>query len=236
MIRQIPGWMWNAIDWVFPPHCLGCGIEGEIICPDCYATIKRVPINVCPYCNAYVSTNGHCPDCSNRKPAYSRYRAFAFYGGVIREAVHHLKYQNDVGVARVLAGYLLKVIQAENWEFDLVVPVPLSKTKQEQRGYNQAERLARPIAAALNKTFSTSALRRIKEKASQVDLDVQSRRANVRGVFEADPMIVKGKRILLIDDVFTTGATLESASQALKDAKSGLIFAVTVGKSDFNVV
>ena len=147
-----------------------------------------------------------------------------------------MKYQNDVGVARVLAGYLLKVVQAENWEFDLIVPVPLSKSKQEQRGYNQAERLAQPVAEKLPKPLSTNALFRIRENASQVDLDVQSRRANVRGVFEADPAIVKGKKILLIDDVFTTGATLESASQSLRDAKSGLVYAVTVGKSDFNVV
>lgn len=233
--RQFPEWMWNAIDWVFPPHCLGCGVEGEIICSDCYATIKRVPSNVCPYCNAYVSTSGHCPNCGNRKPAYSKFRAFAFYGGVIREAVHHLKYQNDIGIARILAGYLLKVIQAETWEFDLVIPVPLSRSKEEQRGYNQAERLARPVAEALKMPISTEGLKRIREKASQVDLDVNSRRENVRGVFEADPAIVKGKRILLIDDVFTTGATLESASQALKDANSGLIYCVTVGKSDFNV-
>jgi ComF family protein len=146
-----------------------------------------------------------------------------------------LKYQNDVGVARVLASYLLKVIQAENWEIDLVVPIPLSKRKQEQRGYNQAERLAKPVAEALKKPITTEGLSRIREKASQVDLNVQSRRENVRGVFEAEPAIVKGKRILLIDDVFTTGATLESASQALRDAKSGLVYAVTVGKSDFNV-
>lgn len=231
---QLPEWMWNAIDWVFPPHCLGCGIEGEIICPECYATIKRVPVNVCPYCNAFVSTTGHCPNCLNRKPAYTQFRAYAFYGGVIREAVHQLKYQNDIGIARILAGYLLKVIQAENWEIDLVVPVPLSKSKQEQRGYNQAERLAKPVANALGKPMSTQGLSRIREKASQVDLDVKSRRENVRGVFEADPAIVKGKRILLIDDVFTTGATLESASQALKDANSGLVYAVTVAKSDFN--
>ena len=236
MSKQLPGWIWNAIDWVFPPHCLGCGVEGEIICQECYAAIKRIPANTCPYCNAYVSTNGHCPNCRNRKPAYTQFRAFAYYGGVIREAIHHLKYQNDVGVARVLAGYLLKVVQAENWEFDLIVPVPLSKSKQEQRGYNQAERLAQPVAEKLAKPLSTNALFRIRENASQVDLDVQSRRANVRGVFEADPAIVKGKKILLIDDVFTTGATLESTSQSLRDAKSGLVYAVTVGKSDFNVV
>jgi len=235
MKKKLPGWLWNTMDWVFPPHCLGCGIEGEIICPECYATIKRVPANVCPYCNAYVSTSGHCPSCSNRKPPYKQFRAFAFYGGVIRETVHHLKYQNDVGVARVLASYLLKVIQAENWEFDLVVPVPLSKQKLEQRGYNQAERLAEPVAEALKKPLSNEALVRIKENASQVDLDVQSRRDNVRGVFEANPALVKGKKILLIDDVFTTGATLESASQALRDAKSDLVYAVTLGRSDFNV-
>ncbi len=232
---QLPEWMWDAIDWIFPPHCLGCGLEGEIICPDCYATIKRIPANVCPYCNAYVSTSGHCPSCKNQKPPYAQFRAFAYYGGVIREAVHQLKYQNDVGVARVLASYLLKVIHAETWKIDLVVPVPLSRSKQEQRGYNQAERLAQPVAQALGKPISTEGLLRIRENASQVDLDVKSRRENVRGVFEADPTIVKGKRILLIDDVFTTGATLESASKALRDAKSDLVYAVTVGRSDFNI-
>jgi len=229
-------WMWNTIDWFFPPHCLGCNIEGEIICPDCYAAIKRVPKNTCPYCNAYVSKSGHCPHCNNHKPAYSKFRAFAYYGGVIREAVHHLKYQNDIGVSRVLAGYLLKVVQAENWDFDLIVPVPLSRRKFEQRGYNQAERLAIPLAKDFSTPLSTDALIRIKENDSQVNLDVNSRRENVRGVFEADPAVVKGKKILLVDDVLTTGATMESASQALKDAKSGTIYAVTVGKSDYNVV
>ncbi len=230
---QVPDWIWNAIDWVFPPHCVGCGKEGEIICADCYGTIKRVPTKVCPYCNAYTSTNGFCPNCKNDKPAYAKFRAFAYYGGVIREAVHHLKYLNDIGIARVLAGYLLKVVQAENWQFDLVVPIPLATTKLEQRGYNQAERLARPLAEALGKPLCADGLIRIKEKASQVDLDVQSRRENVRGVFEANPAIVKGKRILLIDDVFTTGATLDSASRALRDARSGLVYGVTVGKSEF---
>ncbi|MEA4931074.1 MAG: ComF family protein, partial [Anaerolineaceae bacterium] len=151
---------------------------------------------------------------------------------MIREAIHHLKYQNDIGVSRVLAGYLLKVVQAENWDFDLIVPVPLSRRKFEQRGYNQAERLAIPLTKEFSKPLSTTALIRIKENDSQVNLDVNSRRENVRGVFEADPAVVKGKKILLVDDVLTTGATMESASQALKDANSGTIYAVTVGKSD----
>jgi len=233
--KQLPEWIWNAIDWLFPPHCLGCGIEGEVICPECYSTIKRVPTNVCPYCNAYIGKSGKCPNCMNKKPAYAQFRAFAYYTGVIREAVHQLKYQNDIGIPRILASYLLKIVQTENWELDLVIPIPLSGTKQEQRGYNQAERLARPLAEVLKKPLSTEGLRRIRENTSQVDLDVRSRRENVRGVFKAEPSIVRGKNILLIDDVFTTGATLESASQALRDANSGLIYAVTVGKSDFNV-
>jgi len=231
---RLSDFLQGVMDWVFPPHCLGCGIEGENICPDCYATIKRIPANVCPYCAAYVSTKGYCPSCKNRKPPYTQYRAFAYYGGVIREAVHNLKYQNDTGIARVLAEYLLKVIRSENWEIDLVVPVPLSKKKLQQRGYNQAERLARPIAWALGKAISTTALLRIRENASQVGLDLNSRRENVRGVFEADPAEVKGKRILLVDDVFTTGATIESAAGALRAAKSGLIYAVTLCRSDFN--
>lgn len=232
---DLPEWMQEAVDWLFPPHCVGCGIEGEIICPDCYGTIKRVPRNTCPFCNAFTSKNGYCPNCKKHKPAYSRFRAFAYYGGVIRDSVHHLKYQNDIGVARVLASYLLKVVQAEDWDFDLVVPVPLSVGKLQQRGYNQAERLARPLAKAMGKPFTADGLFRTREIASQVNLDSQSRRENVRGVFEADPAIVKGKRILLVDDVFTTGATLESASEALRDARSGLIYCVTVGKSDFMV-
>ena len=116
------------------------------------------------------------------------------------------------------------------------MPVPLSRRKFEQRGYNQAERLAIPLTKEFSKPLSTTALVRIKENDSQVNLDVNSRRENVRGVFEADPAVVKGKKILLVDDVLTTGATMESASQALKDANSGTIYAVTVGKSDYNVV
>lgn len=128
---------------------------------------------------------------------------------------------------------MLKVVQAEPWEFDLVIPVPLSREKLAQRGFNQAERLAKPLAGTLGKPLIAAGLMRIREYVSQVGLSGQSRRENVRGAFEADPAKVKGSRILLVDDVFTTGATIESAAEALICAGAQTVYAVTVGKSEY---
>ncbi len=220
----------TALDWLFPPTCLGCGEEGVFICPECFSKIKLVPRDVCNYCGAYTSKKGKCANCHDRQLPYAGFRAFAFYEGVIRKAIHHLKYQNDLTIGRYLAGLLTMVYQRTNWEADLVVPIPIGEQKRYERGYNQAERLAKPLAELLEIPFTSEALIRINEISSQVGLNHEERRENVREAFVANARLLEGKKVLLVDDVFTSGATMEAAASEVMAAGATRVFCLTVAK------
>lgn len=221
----------GLLDWILPPSCPGCGLEGELICDDCHSKIDRQVGRLCRYCGQPVRGSDVCGPCRGIEHAYEAYRGYGFYAGVLRDAIIRLKYENDIGISRVLAGYLETVVRSTNWHYDIIVPVPLSAQKLAERGYNQASRLAKPLAAVLEKPFRPLALTRIRETSSQVGLDIRSRLDNVNNAFRADPRVVKGKSVLLVDDVFTTGATLQSTASELKIAGASQVFALTLAKS-----
>lgn len=220
----------TALDWLFPPTCLGCGEEGVFICPECFSKIKLIPRDVCNFCGSFTSKKGKCPNCDGKEHPYVGFRAFAYYDGVIRKAIHHLKYQNDLTIGRYLAGLLKLVYQRTDWEVDLVIPIPIGEQKKQERGYNQAERLAKPFSESLKIPFSSDALIRISEISSQVGLNHEERRENVRQAFAARALLVKDQRILLIDDVFTSGATMEAAATELMGAGAKQVYCLTVAK------
>jgi ComF family protein len=114
---------------------------------------------------------------------------------------------------------------------DLVVPIPLGVKRLRERGYNQAALLARPFALALQLPYRPRALKRIKETRTQVGLSIPQRRKNVEGAFEADPDIVSGKSVIVMDDVMTTGATLDEAGQALKQAGASQVVGFSLAKA-----
>lgn len=220
----------TLLDWLFPPTCLGCGEEGVFICSECFSKIKLVPRDVCNYCGSFTSKKGKCPNCDNKKLPYAGFRAFAYYDGVVRKAIHHLKYQNDLTIGRYLAGWLQLVYQRTDWEVDLIVPIPIGEQKRLERGYNQAERLAKPFSELLEIPFTSEALIRINEISSQVGLNHEQRQENVRQAFVARAQEVKDKRVLLVDDVFTSGATMEAAATELVAAGAKKVFCLTVAK------
>jgi|LSQX01.3.fsa_nt_gb ComF family protein len=220
----------NLLDWLFPPACLGCGVEGLIICSDCFTKIELMPANVCNLCGSYTSRRGFCPQCARQKPLYSGFRAFAYYNGTIRKAIQQLKYHNDLSIGRYLAGMLEITFARTGWEVDLVVPVPIGELKREQRGYNQAERLAKPLSRKLNLAYDPGALTRIHELSSQVGLDHYARHENVRNAFIASSNKVRDKKILLVDDVFTSGATMQAAAAELIYASAEKVFCLALAK------
>jgi ComF family protein len=223
----------TTLDWLFPPTCLGCGKEGVFICPECFSKIKLIPRDVCNFCGSYTSKKGKCPNCDGKVLPYAGFRAFAYYDGVVRKAVHHLKYQNDLTIGRYLAGLLQMVYDRTGWEVDLIVPIPISEQKRTERGYNQSERLAKPLSEFLEIPFSNDALIRINEISSQVGLNKEQRRENVRQAFLAKTNPVKGKKVLLVDDVFTSGATMEAAADELKGAGASQVYCLTVAKVNY---
>ncbi|MEL7645498.1 MAG: ComF family protein [Anaerolineaceae bacterium] len=223
--------LWNCVDWIFPPNCAGCGVEGYQICPECLQKIQFSSRESCVKCGRSLPGGGICPRCRSHPPAYQEVRSLAGYEGVIREIVVNLKYKADLGLSLAAAEMMARVVQDENWQLDMVVPVPLNEKRRKARGYNQAAVLAFPLSLSLRLPLRVKALARIRDTKSQVPLNVAERKANVQGAFLADPLLVRGRRVLLVDDVYTTGATLNAAAEALRSAGCGVVWVLTLAKA-----
>lgn len=225
---------WVALDWLYPPFCAGCGNPGTLWCPQCQTASNPIPTNqVCSFCG--IPRRNHqttCARCQKSPPPFIALRSWATFSGPLRKAIHSLKYQQNMGLGSKLAEHMIVILNQMNWPIDLIVPMPLSAQRFAERGYNQANLLARPIAFAFKTPFTTRALKRIKNTRSQVGLTAADRLANVHGAFEADPGWVQGKTVLLVDDVATTGATLAASTQALLTAGAQRVYAITLARAN----
>lgn len=224
-------WVWKAIDWVYPPVCGGCGASGTRWCPGCQRSLQRINGSICPRCGMPINKVAVCSDCRERSLAIDGLRAYACYSGALRNAIHRLKYQRDIALAETLAGFLVELYHETEWQIDLVAPVPLGVVRRRERGYNQAAMIAYPFALAVQVSYSGGAIRRVRETASQVDLGFSQRHENVRDAFWADPQRVTGRTILVIDDVTTTGATLNACAEALKNAGANTVYGFVVART-----
>jgi ComF family protein len=223
---------WQVLDWVYPPVCASCGEPGYRICPICYEKINFLHGNLCQICGCSIKkiSKKICDICCDNNPPYDGIRSLAYYEGVIRECVHALKYKNNQSLGDTFSELLVKLIRRENWQINFVVPVPLSEERYHERGYNQASLLAKPLAARLSLTFNPYALKRIRHTASQVGLSAHERHQNVIGAFEAETDLVRGKNLLIVDDVMTTGATMKACAQALKKAGAKSAYGVVLAR------
>jgi len=153
------------------------------------------------------------------------------YVGVLSDLILGLKYHRNIGLAEFVIPDLVRLMAASQFQFDILVPVPLSKTRQRERGYNQVTVWGKLLSATIGTPMLTSALYRHQTTISQVDLPVEKRWENVRGVFSAVEEWVIGKNILLLDDVITTGATLAECAKVLKEAGANRVSALTIARS-----
>lgn len=142
-----------------------------------------------------------------------------------------MKYRRDLGFGDALSGLLVSSIKEFKWPVDQIIPIPLSDQRYKERGYNQIAIVAFPLSLQLNIDFSSRALLRKRHTRSQVGLSAEERKINVEGAFWADPTRVKGKSILIMDDVATTGSTLSAASHALLDAGASRVYAFTIARA-----
>lgn len=197
-----------AVDLVFPPHCVGCERVGSFLCSHCLSATT--------------------PAEDRSAPGFDELRACVKYEGGIRAAIHALKYERQVRMVRPLGELLAGMVEDAGWPIDLVMAVPLHSTRLHERGYNQAGLLGRFLAQRMGREFDPAALRRIRATESQVNLTMHERRDNVAGAFVADAGIVCGKRVLVIDDVLTTGATLGACAEALRAAGAAQVFGAAV--------
>ena len=163
-------------------------------------------------------------------PRYKAMRAWAQFDGPIRNALHDLKYNKNIGLGEDLAHHLIALFRQYNWAIDLVIPVPLGKERRRQRGYNQAALLAQPFAHELQLPYNPRFLRRIKETRSQVELSFTERQNNVKDAFQAAHQGIQGKKVLVIDDVTTSGSTINACADALMNAGTQAVYGLTVAR------
>jgi len=221
----------SCLDIFFPPYCVGCGRQGEIWCQDCVQEIEPISGRLCPSCGLPLISTMQCGSCRSEELPFHA-RSYAWYRGPICRALVQLKYRPDRRLSDWLANRLIEIVSREAWPSMTVVPVPLSRKKFNRRGYNQVDLIASGVARKLGQPYRASALRRIRDTRSQVGLSPDARRRNVQGAFRADSRKVRGKNILIIDDLFTTGATLLACTQVLRSAGAELVFALTVARAN----
>jgi len=223
--------LWSGLDWLLPPRCAGCGKRGYRFCPECQEATTIIGDEHCECCGRPLKPAGLCGPCQKRRPAFTQARGWGIHEGRLRDAIHNLKYRRDVGLGEVLSRQMIEVLSHLDWDLDIVLPVPLAPNRLRERGYNQSALLARPIALRLGLPYRPNLVRRVRETRSQVGLSRPERYQNVAGAFKADPDQVSGMSVLLVDDVTTTGATLEAVVEALRQAGAKEVYAITLARA-----
>lgn len=209
-------WAWDAaLDWIFPPRCVGCGRVDAWWCSSCADDLTTLPLDPAPYplepFVATFSTGSHI--------------------GLLQDAVQALKYYGLTDLAPLLGARLAAAYPLLNVPIDLIVPVPLFNVRLMERGYNQSQILCAALAEQIGIPTS-EALTRERDTGSQVGLNREERLSNVEAAFTADSAQVAGKRLLIVDDVRTTGATLKACAQAALSAGAGAVYALTLSRAE----
>ncbi len=224
-------WVKVVLDLLFPPRCVGCKKRGIWLCPDCISSFPRVKAPICRICGCPTRGTQICVQCYKTPLRIQGVRAPYYFEGVLREAIHRFKYRHARHLAEPLARILADYLSAEPIEADVIVPVPLHETRAKERGYNQSELLAIELGKILNVPVSSEELKRERPTKAQMSLPAAERVANVRGAFSYKGGEFFGNRILLIDDVCTTGATLEACSLALQRGGAKLVWGLCVARA-----
>ena len=213
-------------DLFYPQRCVGCSRRAsDVLCRPCFDALPRIEPPVCGRCGAPTAFEVYgCDACRNTDFAFDGARAPLRYEGVGEELVHALKYRGYSRVVeKVMAPLMADSLSGER--YDGVVPVPLHRARLARRGFNQAELMARAVAGRIGAPVSDK-LRVVRRTRDQVELSAGERRENVAGAFEARGSLAG--RILLVDDVFTTGATLSECAGVLRRAGAGEVHALTL--------
>lgn len=210
--RRIAGHLFGGACYL----CRGAALPQALLCANCEADLPRAARDACPRCALASPGGALCGRCLAQPPSYDATLAALWYRFPADVLVHALKFRGELAIAPMFARLLARDIDARDRP-DYVVPVPLSAARLAQRGYNQAGEVARPLAAALGVTLAPQLCERTRDTRAQSDLPWAARARNVRGAFRC-AQDLEGAVVAVVDDVMTTGATLEELARCLKRA------------------
>lgn len=223
------------LDYLFPKNCVGCGREGQWICQKCYKEIIFIKNPTCPKCNRLTQRGQFCP--KHRKETHlTGLITCAYYeNGPLKEAIHTYKYEGVFDISNDLSDILIKTLEHFSLNKNyIIIPVPLHKKKKASRGYNQSELLAKIVAKHFQLELNNQKLVRAKHtNRAQMELSQKEREQNVIDCFQwlGEKDGLKDKKIILIDDVYTTGATLNECAKVLRqNAGAKEIWGLTLAK------
>lgn len=222
----------QAVDLLFPPRCAICDSLESFLCPGCRSSLPRAEPPRCAVC-WQPSPIGTCRRCEESRPSFDGLRSpFVFEGGA-RELVHRLKYQNQSVLAGPMADLAFSFLTKNQLPADVLVPVPLFPRRKRMRGYNQSALLAQALARQLGLPVNERTLNRTRNTTSQAGTNnSDERKANVRDAFTCRDGQLAGKHVLLVDDVSTTGATLDACARALRGAGVKSVWALSFAHED----
>lgn len=222
----------QLIDLVLPKFCVGCVNEGTWLCDNCASLIQIPREQHCPFCEVVTAAGRTCEE--HHSAALSGCLAAGYYHDpLLRDALHRYKYEFAEDLAPTLAAHLARMAQKFHTVFPrraLIIPLPLTATKLRERGFNQTLALATAIANTLSLPLATILIR-TRDATPQAQLAPDARRTNLTNAFAVtDTNPVRGQSILLVDDVLTTGTTMEAAATVLKFAGANEIFGLVLAR------
>jgi len=220
-----------ALNLLLPQFCVGCGKEGAFLCDSCLQSLPRLEPPVCPRCGRPQSNGELCRNCQDWQADIDGIRAPFCFDGAIRSAVHQLKYRNLRAIAPALAQLMSEYLASNHLDGDVLIPVPLHDKRLRERGYNQSALLAKELGTLMNLPVDETSLVRDKFVLPQArTTSVEERRANVIGVFACRGDGVRGKKVLLIDDVATSGSTMNACASVLKSAGAIAVWGLALAR------
>ncbi len=220
----------HVVDLLLPPRCGGCRKLGAWLCDRCRARIRRLEEPLCRRCGVELESARRECGCRARLRSLARLRSAVAYEGPVESAVHRFKYEGWRRLAAPLGELLAERLVVEGLPARCVVAVPLHPDRLRQRGFNQAELLAADLRRRLVVFAPAGKLVRTRPTPPQVGRDRLRRFENVRNAFEWHGPRLGGEAMLLVDDVATTGATLDACASALREAGSGPVTGVSVAR------
>jgi len=217
------------LDFLFPARCLNCGKLGNYLCPNCQKNLKKIRIQKCPVCqkpSPLGTTHPHCLAPASLDGVFSIY----YYQKPLKKLIKKFKYQHAFSLAPLLVQLATPVIPPFFKTFDLLIPAPLFSKRQKDRGFNQAELLAKYFSICLNTPYNSNILKKIKPTLPQADIKTKAQRTkNIRAAFICqNKAIIKNKSIILIDDITTTYSTLTEAAKTLKRSGAKSVWGLTI--------